>query len=239
MPPAISGSGGHAAAFSVAKALCHDFDLSMGDARVLFSEYNLRCTPPWSEREIVHKLESASRLTSAKRGKGALAEASPAPAFRPSARLGTLGTLKINSRRPSQSGTLGTLVSETYIYGRNKLTEKSPIQLGFENNRPNRPKSLVLAPVHRQLANKATEPSAAPAAPITLPAVETAPDEPHTALAAASGLDFSGFTKPPATYDGTPWDPAETTVVMFGEDRSVVEVHRTHAKACIINARPI
>lgn len=71
---------------------------------------------------------------------------------------------------------------------------------------------------------------------ITLPAAEIAPDEPQPASATpavtASGLDFTGFTKPPATYDGTPWNPAETTVVMFGEDRSVVEVHRKHAKAC-------
>lgn len=76
------------------------------------------------------------------------------------------------------------------------------------------------------------KPTTSPPAVITLPAPEKAAESKDAASVTASGLDFTGFTKPPATYDGTPWDLAETTIVMFGEDRSVAEVYRKHAKAC-------
>ena len=145
MSPAISGFGGHAAAFAVAKALCHDFDLSMSEARTLFDEYNKRCYPLWSAKEITHKFESAGRLTSAKRAKGELRKASPAPAFRPAARIGILRTLKIKPRPPAQSGTLGTLVSESFIYGENQITEKTTISVGIKKNRSKRPNNPVFA----------------------------------------------------------------------------------------------
>ncbi len=74
------------------------------------------------------------------------------------------------------------------------------------------------------------KPITAEAAPLNLAAVETAPDSTQTALPPPSltvtGLDFSGFTKPPATYDGTPWDPDETTTVLFNSSMAIVEVHR-------------
>lgn len=59
MPAAISGSGGHAATFAVARRLLADFELDEADAWDLLFEYNTRCQPPWSERELRHKLESA------------------------------------------------------------------------------------------------------------------------------------------------------------------------------------
>lgn len=61
MPPAISGSGGHNATFAVARKLVHGFGLSEGDAWTLLLEYNQRCEPPWSERELRHKFDDAGR----------------------------------------------------------------------------------------------------------------------------------------------------------------------------------
>ena len=62
MPPSISGSGGHNAAFEVACALVKGFVLSIEQARAIFvSEYNPRCVPPWSDKEIEHKLKSAAK----------------------------------------------------------------------------------------------------------------------------------------------------------------------------------
>ena len=55
-PPAVSGQNGHAQAFHVAAILTHGFDLSDGDSESLFREYSARCSPPWSDREIAHKL---------------------------------------------------------------------------------------------------------------------------------------------------------------------------------------
>jgi putative DNA primase/helicase len=59
MPPAVSGQGGHNQTFDAACALVKGFDLSVGQARPILEEYNLRCVPPWSDRELSHKLESA------------------------------------------------------------------------------------------------------------------------------------------------------------------------------------
>ena len=59
-PPAISGQGGHDAAFHVAALLVHGFALGDGDAMTLMWEFNTRCQPPWTERELRHKLASAT-----------------------------------------------------------------------------------------------------------------------------------------------------------------------------------
>ena len=62
MAPAISGSGGHNATFAVAVALRHGFDLGEEEAWPILLDYNQRCQPPWSERELRHKLASAGNL---------------------------------------------------------------------------------------------------------------------------------------------------------------------------------
>lgn len=61
MPAAVSGEGGHNATFHVACVLLQGFDLAMSDAASLLAEYNARCTPPWSERELEHKLRQADK----------------------------------------------------------------------------------------------------------------------------------------------------------------------------------
>jgi hypothetical protein len=60
-PDAISGQGGHAATFRVACALVHGFALNDTDAMMLMMEFNGRCNPKWSERDLRHKLNSAGR----------------------------------------------------------------------------------------------------------------------------------------------------------------------------------
>ncbi|MBE2203012.1 MAG: hypothetical protein IAE94_01550 [Chthoniobacterales bacterium] len=74
MPSAIAGSGGHDATFAVCKALVHDFALSKGDAWAVLSEYNARCSPPWSEAELRHKLDDAGKCNRAVRARGQLAD---------------------------------------------------------------------------------------------------------------------------------------------------------------------
>lgn len=62
MEPAVSGQGGHNAAFKVACALVKGFELNEAEAYSVFvSVYNPRCQPQWSEREILHKLRSAAK----------------------------------------------------------------------------------------------------------------------------------------------------------------------------------
>jgi hypothetical protein len=62
MPAAISGSGGHVAAFRAAAVLTRGFKLSVDDATTLLREdYNPRCQPPWTEAELRHKVEDAAK----------------------------------------------------------------------------------------------------------------------------------------------------------------------------------
>ncbi|MDB6140631.1 MAG: hypothetical protein JWO94_3703, partial [Verrucomicrobiaceae bacterium] len=62
MPPAISGSGGHAATFKAAVVLVRGFALSEGEALPLLGEWNdAFAQSPWREADLRHKLRCASR----------------------------------------------------------------------------------------------------------------------------------------------------------------------------------
>jgi hypothetical protein len=57
MEPSVSGSNGHDKLFAAAAALVVGFDLDDATARqLLLSQFNPRCSPQWSEREINHKI---------------------------------------------------------------------------------------------------------------------------------------------------------------------------------------
>ena len=58
--PAIAGQGGHNQTFKVACKLVKGFGLDAETAYTLMlTDYNPRCTPPWSEKELRHKTQSA------------------------------------------------------------------------------------------------------------------------------------------------------------------------------------
>lgn len=60
IPGAVAGSGGHDQTWSAALAVVRGFELPHGVAVALLeSEYNCRCDPPWSERELTHKIADA------------------------------------------------------------------------------------------------------------------------------------------------------------------------------------
>lgn len=57
---AVSGSGGHTQTLRAAVSLARGFDLDEETTfQILWSEYNQRCSPPWSERELWHKAKQA------------------------------------------------------------------------------------------------------------------------------------------------------------------------------------
>jgi len=68
--PAISGAGGHAQTLLAAEHMALGFDLSEEDSfDLLWSKYNPRCVPPWTEKEIRHKVQEAStKGTAVRRG---------------------------------------------------------------------------------------------------------------------------------------------------------------------------
>jgi DnaB helicase-like protein len=62
MDAAYSGQGGHTATWSAALLLAQGFGLNEQDTfRILWQDYNPRCVPPWSEKELRHKAHDAAR----------------------------------------------------------------------------------------------------------------------------------------------------------------------------------
>ena len=60
-PAAIGGQGGHNQTYVAAVALVHGFCLSPDHAlQLLLGQYNPRCQPPWTEKELLHKVEDAA-----------------------------------------------------------------------------------------------------------------------------------------------------------------------------------
>jgi hypothetical protein len=59
---AVSGNRGHDCTIRVAGVLIQKFGLTIDQAWPIFLEWNQTCEPPWSEKELLHKLQDALRL---------------------------------------------------------------------------------------------------------------------------------------------------------------------------------
>jgi len=68
IPPAISGRKGHNATFVAALKVAPGFDLSNDQAMAVFAAWNARCEPPWTERELTHKIQDAQNRSDRSRG---------------------------------------------------------------------------------------------------------------------------------------------------------------------------
>ena len=61
MPEAVSGQAGHSKTYAAAAALVNGFGLDQGAALdLLWTRYNPRCQPRWSEKELRHKVRDAA-----------------------------------------------------------------------------------------------------------------------------------------------------------------------------------
>lgn len=63
--PAISGQGGHNQTLLAAQHMVRGFELDDGMAILLLLEWNRTCQPPWTERELQHKVSEARRAGTA------------------------------------------------------------------------------------------------------------------------------------------------------------------------------
>jgi len=59
--PAVSGDHGDLRTFRICCRLVRGFGLSDDEALAAMSEWNQRCEPPWSERELIDKLHNARK----------------------------------------------------------------------------------------------------------------------------------------------------------------------------------
>lgn len=58
-PPAVAGQDGHGQTYALSIALYHGFNLSEQEAWALLMAYNLKCSPPWPESALRHKMNDA------------------------------------------------------------------------------------------------------------------------------------------------------------------------------------
>lgn len=63
-PPAISGSDGHGVTYRLACVLVTGFGLGIDGARPILYQWNQGCQPPWSQKELEHKLTQAENAGS-------------------------------------------------------------------------------------------------------------------------------------------------------------------------------
>ena len=61
LPPAIAGQHGDLHTFRVCCRLVRGFGLSDDEALTLLTDWNVRCQPPWSPRELMDKVDRARR----------------------------------------------------------------------------------------------------------------------------------------------------------------------------------
>lgn len=59
--PAVSGQNGHGHTYHAAMTLVEGFGLDRETALQLLGEWNTTCQPPWSPRELEHKVDDATR----------------------------------------------------------------------------------------------------------------------------------------------------------------------------------
>jgi P4 family phage/plasmid primase-like protien len=60
---AVEGEGGHNTTFRAACLLVRDFAVDPEEAWPLLVEHNKRCAPPWSDKELQHKLDDADAFS--------------------------------------------------------------------------------------------------------------------------------------------------------------------------------
>src|SRR5262245_20768625 len=72
MPPAISGQEGRNACLAVACVLIWGWDLTIEQALPHMEEYSGRCSPPWTHKELMHKLLAAEKKPHREKPRGYL-----------------------------------------------------------------------------------------------------------------------------------------------------------------------
>lgn len=61
VPPAVQGQQGDSLTFRKACSVVRGFDLNESEALWLLGEWNARCQPPWTERELIQKIQGARK----------------------------------------------------------------------------------------------------------------------------------------------------------------------------------
>ncbi len=80
IPGGVQGEHGSNPCYRAACVLVHEYALSDTDSFNILYEYSQRCTPPWTEKELWHKIDQAHKETRHDRPYGYLRDSRPEPA---------------------------------------------------------------------------------------------------------------------------------------------------------------
>jgi hypothetical protein len=132
MDAAVAGSRGHDATFSVASVLVHGFSLGQEDALAILRQYNLRCSPAWSEAELAHKVRSAMGSSSSK-GVGYLLKSDEAPyQSKPYLAPAAAAPLEYDPEKlKSFAGALASQVDDAWLANRSPLDPSACTSVDF------------------------------------------------------------------------------------------------------------
>ena len=79
MPPAVAGERGHDRLMAATRQVYDGFDLDRAEAKkIIVNNFNTTCIPPWSDREIEHKLDEVEKVPG-QRPRGWLLDADSRP----------------------------------------------------------------------------------------------------------------------------------------------------------------
>ena len=128
--PAVLGEHGSNPTYRVACVLVWGFALSFDDAKILMRFYSERCQPPWSEREIDHKLKDARKATDHRSSRGHLlgkadgeSSGEPPPPPRPKQHLfADLASLWKNGLKP-EVPTIARVSEELALFYAGRINE--------------------------------------------------------------------------------------------------------------------
>lgn len=164
---AISGQGGHSHTLLVAEHLVRGFELDDGTALMILCEWNRTCDPPWSERELRHKIhEARARGTAVAVGahtrtdrvapfRAQAPRVAPRPPAGDGAGLGMLGALldvpnlfekpEVQDRLTDLEGPIALAVAAARLDSASAVVERTPEHLrGFVSRRLDNPEHTTI-----------------------------------------------------------------------------------------------
>lgn len=130
IPGAVSGAGGHPTTFKVACVLVHGFALGESESLGLMLNWNASCVPPWSERELIHKLSDAGKASHAT-ARGHLLGGNAIPPLSRSGRISSQSSpqKRLESRLKARAVQSLPIILKDYACGIADFWELSPIRL--------------------------------------------------------------------------------------------------------------
>ena len=125
-PPAVSGQDGHGQTYALAIALYHGFNLSEQEAWMLLQAYNMKCSPPWPERDLKHKMNDAKAKQHSQPRGWLLTDADPrdlAPRKSAGTSVTQSGKFKVNLGSLAPVPDVERITTETLLLSAFKLDE--------------------------------------------------------------------------------------------------------------------